>query len=96
MTNGAHGIENDEDDVRKEDDDMEESPLHSAISKFNDNSQFKEEEKYMSASLKSPHKNFSKTCQIDTNEKMSLEEQEARKSLLNIHSSQVGKKVRER
>ena len=47
MINGAHGIENDEDDVRKEDEDMEESPLHSAISKFNDNSQFKEEEKYM-------------------------------------------------
>merc|ERR1712136_548547 len=56
------------------------------------NSDVKIEEKYLPTNLIISHKNLSKACQIDTNEKISLEEQEARKSLLNIHSSQLHQK----
>ena len=85
MLQGTSMLENDE-DVRKEED-MENSPLHSVITTSN----IQTEEKILSSSLTSLNKKYNKkSCQIDTNEKMSLEEQEARKSLLNIHSSQVG------
>ena len=85
MLQGTSMVENDE-DVRK-DDDMEDSPLHSVMATSN----IQTEEKMLSSSLTSLNKKYKqKACQIDTNEKMSLEEQEARKSLLNIHSSQVG------
>jgi len=67
---------------------MEDSPLHCVMT----SSDIKIEEKYLSANLMISHKNISKNCQTDTNEKMSLEEQESRKSLLNIHSSQLHQK----
>ena len=79
-------IEDNDDEVRKDEEDMEDSPLHCVMT----SSDIKIEEKYLSANLMISHKNISKNCQTDTNEKMSLEEQESRKSLLNIHSSQVG------
>ena len=86
MIERTNSIDNDDEDVQKEDEDMENSPLHSVIT--NSNSQ--NEEEYFSGSSTSPNKSFVESCQIDTNEKISLEEQEARKSLLSIHSSQVG------
>ena len=90
MIERKHSIEDDDDGVMKDVEDMEESPLHSVMT----NSDVKIEEKYLPTNLIISHKNISKACQIDTNEKISLEEQEARKSLLNIHSSQVGYKSR--
>ena len=85
MLERTNSIDNDDEDVQKEDEDLEDSPLHSVIT----NSNIQKEEKYFSGSLTSPNKNVIKACQIDTNEKISLEELEARKSLLSIHSSQV-------
>ena len=90
MIERTDSIEDEDDGVRKDDEDMEDSPLHCVMT----SSDIKIEEKYLSANLIISHKNLSKNCQTDTNEKMSLEEQESRKSLLNIHSSQVGNKAR--
>ena len=89
MLERTNSIDNDDEDVRKEEEDKEDSPLHSVIT----NSNIQKEEKYFKGSLTSPNKNVIKACQIDTNEKISLEELEARKSLLSIHSSQVGYKT---
>jgi len=88
MIRRTDSIEDNDDGVRKDEEDMEDSPLHCVMT----SSDIKIEEKYLSANLMISHKNISKNCQTDTNEKMSLEEQESRKSLLNIHSSQLHQK----
>jgi hypothetical protein len=77
--------EHDEDTGKQED--VEDSPLHSLMTTSNIQ---QEDSAYYSPSLKT-NKSYNQSCQIDTNEKLSLEEQEARKSLLNIKSSQVCK-----
>ena len=75
--------EHDEDIGKPED--VEDSPLHSLMATSNIQT---ENSTYYSPSL-TTNKSYNQSCQIDTNEKLSLEEQEARKSLLNIKSSQV-------
>ena len=75
-------VDNDEDIGKHED--VEDSPLHSLMAS---NIQTEDSSNFLPSLT--PNKSYNKSCQIDTNEKLSLEEQETRKTLLNIKSSQV-------
>ena len=76
-----------DDENIRENKDVEDSPLHSLMATSNIQT---EDSAYHTPSLNA-NITYNQSCQNYTNEKLSNEEQEARKSLLNNKTSQVCK-----